>query len=158
MQHPEALKVLGPGKVDRFSHVIESESDLLVESLIRTTREQGSVNPVQLLQLSAVNVILSTCFGTRAQSIDDPLFQDLVQVMVKTVNDVAVDQELGLFLPALSIFSNIRQKIDFALNKRDPLLKQLLKIGSNNKDCLVSKLESLRTDANDILVIMCKYF
>lgn len=69
-----ALSVLAPQRVNEFTDVLLYEADSLVDQLIDRTNSDGQINPITTLQAASLNVILTTAFGQRVKSADDPLF------------------------------------------------------------------------------------
>ncbi|KAG2225134.1 hypothetical protein INT45_011817, partial [Circinella minor] len=126
-----AQVILGPKGVDQSMNVIESEAARVTKLLIEGTVKDGKVHTVKYMQLAPLNVILQTCFGKYAESLDDPLFTDLVETINSTVKWGAPRQDMSSFLPAFSkifelFMSNKKEMKHFTYEKRNPLFRRLI--------------------------------
>lgn len=147
--------------VSHFSDVHQREADQLVESLIDLTARHGSVNPRRILQRSFVNFILETCFAQHIDSLDDPLFESIVEFVEEAVYLGGLTEDFSSFLPILSfldvIFRRERRFEHFIKTKRDPLFHRLVRDAlESDKDNLFKRLyhmkEEYGLDNDDILV------
>ncbi|KAI7879770.1 cytochrome P450 [Lichtheimia hyalospora FSU 10163] len=161
-----ALTVLAPKMVDAFNDMIEYEADTLLERLVSASKEDGGIHPFKTLQLASLNVILSTCFARRADSVDDPLFRDIVQYVDEHVSFAGLENDLPAFLPIFhwlekfgSQARNKQQKSNRLLETRNRLFRYLVQQArKSDQNCFVKTLDDIKEehglDDDDIMVIM----
>lgn len=152
--------------VDSFNDMIEYEADTLLERLVSASKEDGGINPFKTLQLASLNVILSTCFARRADSVDDPLFRDIVHYVDEHVGFAGLENDLPSFLPIFhwlekfgSQARNKKQKSDRLLETRNRLFRYLVQQArKTDQNCFVKTLDNIKAehelDDDDIMVIM----
>ena len=146
-----------------FEKLHVPEADLLIENLLNTTDKDGSVNVTPHLQFTSVNVIIATCFGKRAETRDDQIFKDLIEIVDEASFRASAPEELSSYLPIWSIldfaFQKKKQMHGF-VEKRNPAFQRLIKeVLDNNLDCFAKSLfeqEGLADDLENILVTLCK--
>ena len=162
-----AQAILGTKGVDQNMDIIKSEADRLTKLLLEGTSKDGEVHTVKYMQLAPLNVILQTCFGKYAESLDDPLFTDLVETINSTVKWGAPRQDMSSFLPAFSkIFElcmgNEKHMQRFTYEKRNPLFRRLIKEAlESDAPCYAKIMHGLKEENefedDDIIVFMCMY-
>lgn len=152
--------------VDTFNDMIEYEADSLLERLVSVSQQDGGVSPFKTLQLASLNVILSTCFARRADSLDDPLFLDIVHYVDEHVSFAGLENDLPAFLPIFHWIEKLgsqartkQQKSDRLLQTRNRLFRSLVQQArQSDQDCFVKTLDNIKAehglDDDDIMVIM----
>ncbi|KAI7852764.1 cytochrome P450 [Circinella umbellata] len=160
-----ALTILAPKMVDTFRDVIEQEVEYLVENLVTNSDPFSGVNPIKYLQLASLNLILTTCYAKRAQSIDDDLFKKIVKYVEDCVVYGSPANDLSTFVPImkfLDLFNGGKRKAEgerllaFRRNTvRDNLIKEAR---ASSEKCFINTLYEIKNehdlDDDDILVIM----
>ncbi|KAI7855699.1 cytochrome P450 [Circinella umbellata] len=167
-----ALQILAPKNRKKFEQLHIPEADLFINNLLTTTAKEGSVNVEPLLRFMAMNVVVSTCFGKRAKSINDTLFKEVCYI-TDTTTDI-MSTEINSFLPIMTIFDILfrteAKMKKFITERRDPFFKQLLQEAIDNKvDCFATALMEMEADmilaGNDTsavmltwaIVVLCHY-
>ncbi|KAI9245376.1 cytochrome P450 [Phascolomyces articulosus] len=159
-----ALEVLSPTNVNQYLNLIENEAYDLVNYLLKTSKGQDQgVDIFKPLQLASFNVIMTTCFGMRAESIQDPLFRTMIGLIDEGMEKADASADISTFLPIISFMDIIFQRekgiADFIRDKRDPLFRHLIQQAiENENDCLLKTIyknkKISRLDDDDIMVIM----
>ncbi|KAI8982601.1 cytochrome P450 [Pilobolus umbonatus] len=132
-----ALTILAPKKLDVYSEPIGKESSALVERLISSS-EKEAVSPRNDLELNTLNFISLALFGKRYDSIDDPEFQEISNIIVSTVKLADFGTDISSFFPIVSALfksANTAAKIQrFVSTERDPVVKRLMRNAMERKD------------------------
>ncbi|KAI8334337.1 cytochrome P450 [Chlamydoabsidia padenii] len=158
-----SLKILAPQRVRELNGLVVKEADNLVNQLITITARDGHINPISYLQSSALNVVLTTNFGKRVSSIEDPLFKEIMHCVDLGMKYGEAEGDLSQFLPAVKHLDFLIGKKhlfdDLITNHRDPLYKRLIKEAlESDTDCLLKNVVALQEeyelDEKDIIVIM----
>lgn len=161
----QALEILSPKSVDRFTSTLQAGADRLVDTLLETGQTDG-VSPVSALHFTALNFILTLCVGTSVKSLDDPLFLELEHVVVTLIEMAGVNNDVSGFLPVFKIYywltGKSKQYSHFINNIRDPLFHKLLKMAvDSEEDCLFKtvyeKKDEYGIKDDDVLVFLSKY-
>ncbi|CAO3635540.1 unnamed protein product [Cunninghamella blakesleeana] len=156
-----ALELLAPQKVDDFVDLIVDEVDLLIEELLNKTKQHGEIYPLKYLQASTLNVILLTTFGTRVESINDPLLKEITHNFETHMKLGSFTYDYSSYLPFLKFLDIIIRKRHiiktFIDNSYHPLFKGLADQASKNKkDCFYTRLLKMKEEYGlideDILV------
>lgn len=161
--HP-VVSVLAPPMVDKFMPMLEKEADYLIERLVA---DPNGIDPRQALQVMTMNAVLLTCFGVRATSVDDPLFQEIANYVDESLAVGGLQGDVTEFLPILKFFDKFGQrtkkrKVQLALlEKRNAIFERLIKQAlDSKKDCFVRHfyniLEEHELDDRDVVVTMSK--
>ncbi|KAI9493660.1 cytochrome P450 [Zychaea mexicana] len=148
-----ALDVLAPKNINKFGPILEREADFIVEHLLKTTEEKGSIDVVKPLQFATMNFLFVTCLGMRATHVKDPLFVDVVSVIDRNMKMCGVAEDTAWFLPILSVLDFVLRKEAkqkaFIKEKRDPLFRRLIKEAlESDRDSLVKSLYALKDETN----------
>ncbi|KAL9552676.1 hypothetical protein PS6_004353 [Mucor atramentarius] len=127
-----ALSVLAPKMIEKnYMDSIRKESFEFAKRLIDVTEVNGNVDPLKYLELLTLNVIFNAGFGRSFDSIDDPEFRSLANVVEVTMKLAALKNDLPSFLPALSIvdyfFGTEAKMKSFINNERNPTYRKLIK-------------------------------
>ncbi|EPB82552.1 hypothetical protein HMPREF1544_10714 [Mucor circinelloides 1006PhL] len=127
-----ALSVLAPKMIEKnYMDSIRKESFELAKRLIKVTEINGNVDPLKYLELLTLNVIFNAGFGRSFDSIDDPEFRSLANVVEVTMKLAALKNDLPSFLPALSIvdyfFGTEAKMKSFINNERNPTYRKLIR-------------------------------
>ncbi|CEP11847.1 hypothetical protein [Parasitella parasitica] len=160
--YPIVISILAPKQIDTYMDSIDRESFELANRLISATEAQGSVDPMQHFMMQALNVIYKVCFGARFDSIDDPEFIELSELIERTMSLGALENDLASFLPILSFIdyfagSQVKMK-RFIKNKRDPVFKRLIKEALQREGPnIVKSLNDPKYDFNEEekIVLLC---
>ncbi|KAI9268823.1 cytochrome P450 [Phascolomyces articulosus] len=155
-----ALQILGPKNREKFERLHIPEADALIDDLLAETAKNGSVNIAYPLHFMSMNVILSTCFGKRAESIDDPLFKEVYHIMDDTSKIMAT--EINSFLPIMTVLDILFRKEQkmrkFIDERRDPCFQRLLEEAiDNGVDCFATSLLEMEdvNEPSNVLVALC---
>lgn len=157
------ISILAPKQIETYMDSISQESFELANRLMQATEQYGSVDPVQHFMLQSLNVIYKVCFGGRFETIDDPRFHELSDLIEHTMTLGGIENDLASFLPILSIIdyfagSQVKMK-NFIKTKRDPVFKRLLKEAMLREGPnVVKSLEEHKYDFDEEekIVLMCK--
>ena len=139
------MQILSPRNREQLDRYHVPEAELLIETLVDTTAKDGSVAITDPLHFTALNVIFATCFGRRAESLDDPLFKEVSYLMAQTGKRSSPTEEISTFLPVMTIFDILfRKKKDmerFIYEERNPAFKRYIeKAIEDNVDCFAKSL------------------
>ncbi|KAI8100202.1 cytochrome P450 [Halteromyces radiatus] len=157
-----ALSVLAPQRVNQFTNVLMNEANILVKQLLSRSLLDGQVDPAPYVQNAAMNVILTTCFATRINSVDDQLFKDVLGYMHGGMK-ISGESDLYRFFPIISVLDVLlgKKRIyrDFIAKVRDPLFTRLVdEAASSDRDSMIKSFLALKEDHGlddkDIIVIM----
>jgi hypothetical protein len=109
-----------------------------------------------------MNVVFNIGFGGRFDSIDDPEFKELSELVETTIQYAGLENDLANFLPIVSVFdyfngSEIKMK-SYMKNERDPLFRRLLHQAALKEG--PNLVKSLDEDGHDMsedekIVFMC---
>ncbi|KAI8100208.1 cytochrome P450 [Halteromyces radiatus] len=158
-----ALSVLASQRVNQFTDVLLYEADTVVERLLSQSQLDGQVDPAPYLQNAAMNFILTTCFATRIDSVEDQQFKDIMSYIHAAMKMAGAEGDLGQFVPIVSAMDVLvgkkREYNDFITNVRNPLFTRLIdEATSSDKDSMVKTFLALKEeqglDDSDILVIL----
>ncbi|KAI7886235.1 cytochrome P450 [Lichtheimia hyalospora FSU 10163] len=154
--------VLAPAMIDKFMPKLENESDHLIEQLVANP---DGIDPRQALQVMTMNAVLLTCFGLRATSVNDPLFQEIANYVDEALATGGLQGDVTEMLPILKFLDKFGQrtkkrKVQLALlEKRNTIFERLIKQAlDSEKDCFVRHfyniLDEHELDDRDIVVTM----
>ncbi|KAI7866128.1 cytochrome P450 [Spinellus fusiger] len=155
--------IMAPKAVDQMGDAMQFETSHLIDQLIKNGSTNEGVDPFNNIALQSLNVILRICLGTRMDSIEDPNFQNIVDIVQLTLLYGGVDENIDAYIPALSFISYLKgtsnRNRDFIDNLRNPVLERMIKQAiERNEDCLVKIMrDSLKNtvyDNKDILVLI----
>lgn len=124
------MTVLAPRLItDNYIDSIKKEAHDLVSRFIESSNEsEGGIYPLKYLELNSMNVITSACFGKKYDSINDPEFINLSEVVEITMKLGGIDNDLPNFLPIVKIFdyfAGTKEKMEkFIKTRRDPTFKK----------------------------------
>ncbi|KAL0089929.1 cytochrome P450 [Phycomyces blakesleeanus] len=158
-----AMALLSPKSVDPIGQDMIEEADKLTKALIEGTAKHGCMSPSEDLYLVSYNVIMTVCFGLRAESVEDPDFKAMIDYIHQHGMYSGLSGDVGSFLPILSLaayISGIKKKqIDFVKVTRDQMFSRLMEKGINGeKDCFAKSLyegkDKYGLDHQDILVLL----
>ncbi|KAI9020041.1 cytochrome P450 [Phycomyces nitens] len=158
-----AMALLAPKSVDPLSQEMIDGAEKLAKVLLETTKTHGSVSPSEQLSLVSYNVIMTVCFGLRAESADDPEFISMVDYMHQHERYGGVAGDVGSFLPILSLAASIsgikKKQTEFVKVFRDEVFTKLIEKGLNSdKECFVKSLhqekDKFKLDHEDIVVLL----
>ncbi|KAI8985516.1 cytochrome P450 [Pilobolus umbonatus] len=152
-----ALQVLAPKQIDKFVHIIEEESEALVNRLIEATELEGSVFPKNHTSLYSLNVVHAAIFGTRFDRIDHPEFLEKLDQVDEMMRFAGPDNDLSGFLPILYLYDYFlgpqRRMIEYIQNRRDPIYRRSIKKALESKDFnLVKEFATYDLDEEDLIV------
>jgi hypothetical protein len=156
--------VIAPKQIENHMGSIQEEARDLVSRLIENNKKYGSTNPIKFLELNSLNVIFNICFGRKFDSVDDPDFKEVTEVIELVVKYAGLENDLATYLPILSIvnyISSLQAKIQgFIKNVRDPLFRKLIREASEME--LPNVVKSLSENGFDMteddkVVFMCEY-
>ncbi|KAG2228137.1 hypothetical protein INT45_009183 [Circinella minor] len=148
-----ALDVLAPKNIKKFAPILERESDFIVEHLLKTTEEKGSIDVVKPLQFATMNFLFVTCLGKRATSVNDPMFVEVIGIIDINMKMCGVAEDTAWFLPILSLVDTVtgkeaKQKA-FIRERRNPTFRRLIKEAlERDEDSLVKNLYALKDENN----------
>ncbi|KAI9493967.1 cytochrome P450 [Zychaea mexicana] len=159
-----AQGLLSPKAVADKVEMMQSEAAKITELILKGTKESGYVDVFKSMQLATLNIIMQTCFGIRAKSLDDPLAHTMFDLIDTSIKLSAPDQDMQTFLPALSgllrLFTSSENTMrDFVYKKRNPEFWRLIQEArENDSDCFVKNIYRLKEENgledDDILVFM----
>ncbi|KAI7867272.1 cytochrome P450 [Spinellus fusiger] len=154
---------LEPKSVDQIGDRIQAETSYLVDRLIKNGSTNEGVDPLHDTTFFSLNVILRICFGTRMNSIEDPTFDNIVDIVQLTLLYADMKENIDTYLPALGFIRYLkgrdkRQK-DFINNLRNPVFRKLIKEAiEKDEDCVVKIMKNSEKkdmyDEDDILMVV----
>ncbi|KAI9265520.1 cytochrome P450 [Helicostylum pulchrum] len=125
-----ALSVLAPKHVTRYMPTIHREAKDLVARLLESSRKNGSVDPFVDFKLYSMNVIATTIFCKRYDTVTNPEFIKLTKVTEQTNINCAVENDLSNFLPIVSLydyfFGKHAAQRRYVESERNPFLRRLI--------------------------------
>lgn len=158
------LNIISPKSVQGFDAILQREAERSVNQLIEQSKLHGSVNPLNFVRCSSLNVILATGFGMEGmKSPEDPLFKELEYAIETGLFYASPVGDISAYLPVLSfldvIFRKERKMRDFFNNVSHPLYNRLVKYArESDQDNLVKKFDLIKEehdiDDRNISVIM----
>ncbi|KAI9248836.1 cytochrome P450 [Phascolomyces articulosus] len=143
-----AQKIFATKSVAKLEKMMQGEAARVVDLILQDMATLGKINLLRYMQFCPLNVILQMCFGIHATSVEDPLFQ----VIIDTITNMIMLRGIN---PSKKRYE------DFIYQKRDPLIRQLieeaLESGDSN-DCFVKELYKIKEanefEEDDILVFL----
>ncbi|KAI8885219.1 cytochrome P450 [Backusella circina FSU 941] len=155
------LNSLGQKAVENYSELIGSKANEMVESLIRETKANGSVNPSETLEFYSLSIISKIALGKKFESLDDPNFKKTRFIMAKSTKLCGFEYDLPNFLPIfrpLFYYLGVEKKMkEFIENERDVVFgKYITETRDNKLDNIITALvnDSDNFDEDDILAII----
>ncbi|KAI8100203.1 cytochrome P450 [Halteromyces radiatus] len=159
--------ILAPQRVNEFMDIIMHEADILVKQLLLLCQLDSQVDPTPYLQKAFMNFILTACFATRFNSVENQHFKDIRENTLVALKLAGANGDLYQFLPYISaldvLLGKKRMYRDHIANFSDPLFTQLIeKALCSDKDPMVKTLVALKKenglDDEDIIVITSDLF
>ncbi|KAI9276734.1 cytochrome P450 [Phascolomyces articulosus] len=150
-----AQALLTPKAIASKTDMINFEAIQTIELLLADTRKHGYTNVFKLMQLGTLNIIMQTCLGIRAKTLDDPLGKTMIDYIDTSIRFSAPEQDLQTFFPGLSklirtFTDNEDEMKNFIFEKRNPYFQRLIKNALSNKpDCFIKEIYKLK-EANDL--------
>ncbi|KAI7867226.1 cytochrome P450 [Spinellus fusiger] len=121
---------LAPKAVDQMGDMLQFETNYFIDQLIKNGSTNEGVDPFNNIAFRSLNVILRICLGTRMDSIEDPDFQNILDIMQLSMTYSGVDENIESYIPALSFISYIQNKDkrnhDFINNFRNPYIRKMI--------------------------------
>ncbi|KAI9264097.1 cytochrome P450 [Phascolomyces articulosus] len=153
------LQILSPRNREHLDKLHGPDADLLIETLVNTTARDGSVAVSDPLHFTSLNVIFATCFGRRAESVDDPVFKEVSYLMNQTGKRSSPAEEISTFLPVMAIMDILfRKKKDmhkFIYERRNPAFERYIKASlEEDVDCFAKSLLEMEDINNHDNVIV----
>lgn len=109
---------------------IHREAKDLVARLLESSRKNGSVDPFVDFELYSMNVIATTIFCKRYDTVTNPEFIKLTKVTEQTNINCAVENDLSNFLPIVSLydyfFGKHAAQRRYVESERNPFLRRLI--------------------------------
>ncbi|KAI9315375.1 cytochrome P450 [Dichotomocladium elegans] len=159
-----AHSILSPRAVQHFEASIREEMRVAAKVLGTTSRDAGSVDPIEIYQLASMNIILSTCFGAdRLDSIDHPTFKTIIHFITNAVKITGILGDIGVLFPFLKwidVVLNRRKRLEALVRDyRDAPLKELIcSARKSERPSLVKSMDELKEQLNmdelDIVIIL----
>lgn len=142
---------------------IKREAVDLTDRLIKYSERENGIDPLEHLHLNSMNIIFSSAFGKRFDSIENEEFRSVSDTILKSIGVAGPEHDLSAYFPILSIVESLTGKLkmmrDFIDNERDPLFIKFIKEALTKEDNnLIKQLEKYNFDEKNKVVIMCKYF
>lgn len=146
-------------------HILEKESDCVVNRLISFGDKPMGVGVLRHLKLFTMNVILTLGFDQRIEHPDDPLFNTILRLIETSIQHADPFFDRRAFLPVIMGIidwcTGTEKKLTRLMEQvRDPILQQLIRDGiDSGKECLAKKLNDMKDeDVNDKAIIgaMCE--
>lgn len=126
-----ALSILAPKHIDKYTSSISEESARLVNGLLESTAKDGATDPAKYLELNSMNVVYSAAFGRKYESIQDPDFIELSEIIEDSMKLAGIENDLANFLPIVSIvdyFAGTQVKMKhFVKTKVEPTFRKLIR-------------------------------
>lgn len=138
------------------------ETLALVQRLTEgTAASNDGVDAYKHLHLSSMNVIFSTCYGKRYNSVDDSEFEELSFIVCEQILLGSLENDISNFIPFAGVFDyftkNRKYMKDFIDNRRDPAIRSLMKEAvEKEEDNLIKSLDEFQLSDDEKLVLMCK--
>ncbi|KAI8367441.1 cytochrome P450 [Choanephora cucurbitarum] len=153
------LSVLAPSQIEKFMNNVEEESVDFAKRLIGATEQNGSIDPIKFLELNSMNVIFQALFGRKFDSIQDPEFCKLSEMVERSAGYAGLDQDLPNFLPILSLFKSVfnktKQWARYVNEERDPAFKKLIEEAYEQEGPNVVKmLDEFDMDLEEKIIFM----
>lgn len=156
-----ALIVLAPKNIDKFEDAIISETEYLINRLLETATENGSIDPMKNFELVSTNIIYSSCFRSRFASITDPKFHALSELGKRNMVLGGFQNDLPLSLSFVDKFIGTEAKMRHHIDtKRDSVYRELIKEARLTEEPnLVKSIDKSQFDMTDdeLLVFTCKW-
>ncbi|CAO3635109.1 unnamed protein product [Mucor fragilis] len=146
-----ALIVLAPKNIDKFEDAIISETEYLINRLLETATENGSIDPMKNFELVSTNIIYSSCFRSRFASITDPKFHALSELGKRNMVLGGFQNDLPLSLSFVDKFIGTEAKMRHHIDtKRDSVYRELIKEARLTEEPnLVKSIDKSQFDMTD---------
>lgn len=179
------VSILSAQQLEKHHSLLEKEATDLVNRLIEDTAHYGSTDPKNILRLSMFNIILSLSVGKRFETIEDPEFAKLNELMHEGITLLLPKYDIAGLIPALyfidyilghekSMKNNVKesrklvhQLIEEGLNKKEPnfvksLQKNYPEMGKMETMVILNDILAAGTDTIGvaliwIIAVMCNY-
>ncbi|KAI9282633.1 cytochrome P450 [Sporodiniella umbellata] len=137
--------------VDDLYDTIKNEIQNVIDSMIQDFQESPDlgVDPIDYTRMSAINIVLSTMFGTSGvSSVNDKLYKDIVYTVRRHVEWMGVTNDLVSYLPKIPysdfFFRQKKRMFDFTKNDQHPLYLNLVhKALQSKKHNLIRKIKEI---------------
>ncbi|KAI8150055.1 cytochrome P450 [Fennellomyces sp. T-0311] len=159
----EAQAILSQKSVMRLADRIAAESSRLVDFLLADSSKENGIEVLKYMQFMPLSVILEACFGTRSESLDDPVIRAWLHITNETLLLSSPTNSIDAFFPVLGrlydVFIGKRARMTEFTNTRDPFMRKAIKDAlDGDVDCFVKHLYATKDenefDDDDILVIL----
>lgn len=154
--------MLAPKQIEKYMDSIHEKADTLVSQLIESSKMSQGITPRMHLELYSLNVIAGACFGKKFESIHDPQFEELAELIVASMKYAGLENDLPNFLPAFAIFdyfAGTQEKMrQFVKTRRDPICKELIEFALQKEGPNVVKSfkeNGFDLSEEDLIVMMC---
>lgn len=159
----KVLSVLAPKQIEKYMDSIHEKADTLVSQLIESSEKDQGITPRMHLELYSLKVIAGACFGKKFESIHDPQFEELAELIEASLKYAGLENDLPNFLPAFAIFDYFagtqRKMGKFIKTRRDPMCKELIEFALQQEGPNVVKSfmeNGFDLLEEDLVVMMCK--
>lgn len=125
-----ALSVLAPKQIENYMDSIHREARDAVTGLMECTEKEGCTNPLKYFELSALNVVFTAAFGRRFESVNDPEFVDMSEMIEVIIKYGGIENDLANFLPFMTVVDYLTDSMakmkSFISDQRDPVYRKLI--------------------------------
>ncbi|CEP19556.1 hypothetical protein [Parasitella parasitica] len=147
-----ALSVLAPKQIKKYIESIHQETSDLVDRLLESTEKNGFTDPYKFNELCFLNVVFNVAFGRRFESVDDPEFLHVINMIETSMKFLSLEKDKPNFLPIVSIidyFAGTEAKMKhFTDTVRNPAFERFIKEALEKEGPNVVK--SLQEDGFDL--------
>lgn len=154
--------MLAPKQIENYMDSIHREARDAVTGLMECTEKEGCTNPLKYFELSALNVVFTAAFGRRFESVNDPEFVDMSEMIEVIIKYGGIENDLANFLPFMTVVDYLTDSMakmkSFISDQRDPVYRKLIEEAEHRDGPNVVK--SLKENGfeftdDETLVFMC---
>ncbi|KAL0077090.1 hypothetical protein J3Q64DRAFT_1678914 [Phycomyces blakesleeanus] len=155
------LSILSVPYFDAVAGTIESVADNACGHLKKITENEGSVDPLEYIQMATYHTMIKAVLGKDVRSIDDTVLKDIIWITHKLLRYASPEGDIESFLPKFSWFreqTQLKKDMKSFVELRDKVYTDLIKEAvANNTECWITRAHARKSEYNlndnDLIVI-----
>ncbi|KAG1444752.1 hypothetical protein G6F56_010167 [Rhizopus delemar] len=156
------LHILSPKSVESLSHVLERESQQVVDLMRKQARENPEIDPGLFARLAGINLMLAIAYGVPgAKNVEEPTFKKIEYFATMAMVFSSPSEDYSVILPSLKfldfIFRKEKKMTDFRDKEFHPFVREIMKLARESKeDSLVKKMDEIKEEYQlDEMSVLC---
>ncbi|KAI9011865.1 cytochrome P450 [Phycomyces nitens] len=155
------LSILSVPYFDRVAGAIESMADDVCVHLKKITENEGSVDPLEYIQMATYHTMIKAVLGKDVRSINDTVLKDIIWITHKLLRYASPEGDIESFLPRFSWIrrqTQLKKDMEEFVEVRDRIYKKLIKEAvADNTECWITQAHARKSEYNlndnDLIVI-----